>query len=82
MKLIRLLAASICILSLHGCSSEDTDKWQPGTKLYYRDSEFGTIISREGDSIRYQTPESDFNRPAVVAQNDVNMLAGRGVYTQ
>jgi hypothetical protein len=82
MKLIRLLAMSLCLLPLHGCSSENTDKWQTGTTLYFENREFGTITSREGDSIKYQTPESDFNRPAHAAQSDVNMLASRGVYTQ
>jgi len=82
MKKLWLVAVLFGYLPLHGCGSEDTSKWQVGTELYYEDGHFGTIIEKQGDSKKIQTPESDFNRPAIFAQDRASYLAGRGVYSE
>ncbi|BCM88704.1 hypothetical protein IAD21_00546 [Abditibacteriota bacterium] len=79
-RVLQVLLLVVGCALMGGCS-DNSDKWQVGTKLYYHDDFFGTVITREGDDITVQDPKTEFN-PGLTTHCSAENLASRGVYAK
>lgn len=81
MKKILLLLALMCLFFVPGCS-DDTSKWNAGTKLYQtvngKEEYYATVISGHGTGVTIRMTGS--NPYSITTNRD--MLARRGVYAK